>query len=185
MEKFSVKRDEGCLIPYVKEALAVREDIEFFASPWSPPTWMKTHRVCNHGTMRWEPEILRAYAVYFEKFVRAYQERGINVTQVHVQNEPMSDQKFPSCVWTGEQMREFIADYIGPHFERNRVPAEIWLGTINGPETDHRWPWTRYDQFANNVLSDPPPRNPPRASPTSGPGNTRCSRRILLIRTSP
>jgi glucosylceramidase len=155
MEKFSVARDEGCLIPYVKQALAVRKEVEFFASPWSPPTWMKTHRVCNHGTMRWEPAVLRAYALYFEKFVRAYQQRGINVTQIHVQNEPMSDQKFPSCVWTGDQMRQFIADYIGPHFERNQVPAEIWLGTINGPETDHRWPWTRFDQFANNVLSDP------------------------------
>ena len=155
MEHFSVARDEQCLIPLVKQALDVRKDVEFFASPWSPPTWMKTHRVCNHGTMRWEPQVLRAYALYFEKFVRAYQQRGVNVTQIHVQNEPMSDQKFPSCVWTGDQMREFIGEYLGPHFEKNLVPAEIWLGTINGPEGDHRWPWTRYDQFANNVLSDP------------------------------
>ena len=155
MEHFSVARDEQYLLPYVKRALAVRKGIEFFASPWSPPTWMKTHKVCNHGTMRWEPAVLKAYALYFEKFVRAYQERGVNVTQVHVQNEPMSDQKFPSCVWTGDQMREFIASYIGPHFEKNKVPAEVWLGTINGPETDHRWAHTRFDQFANNVLSDP------------------------------
>jgi len=155
MQHFSVARDERYLIPYIKLAQQVCGAIEFFASPWSPPTWMKTHRVCNHGTLRWEKPILEAYALYFQKFVQAYQARGINVTQIHVQNEPMSDQKFPSCVWQGEQMREFIADYLGPHFEKHQVPVEVWLGTINGPEYDGRWAWTRFDQFANNVLSCP------------------------------
>jgi len=155
MKHFSLARDEQHLIPYIRQAQAVRKDIRFFASPWSPPTWMKTQKVCNHGTLRWEKKVLEAYALYFQKFVEGYQSHGIDVAQVHVQNEPMSDQKFPSCVWTGDQMRQFIADYIGPRFEREKVPAEVWLGTINGPETDGRWAWTRYDQFANNVLSDP------------------------------
>jgi glucosylceramidase len=155
MKHFTVARDEQYLIPYIRRALKVRPDIRFFASPWSPPTWMKTVRTFNHGTLRWEKRVLAAYALYFQRFVEAYHERGINVCQVHVQNEPMSDQKFPSCVWTGDQMREFIADYLGPRFARANVPAEVWLGTINGPEADHRWPWSRFDQFANLVLSDP------------------------------
>lgn len=155
MKHFTVAHDEQYLIPYIKQALAVRKDIAFFASPWSPPTWMKTKRTFNHGTLRWEPKVLRAYALYLQRFVEAYHKRGINVTQVHPQNEPMSDQKFPSCVWTGEQLRQFIAEYLGPHFERNKVRADIWLGTINGPDTDYRWAWTRFDNFANLVLSDP------------------------------
>jgi glucosylceramidase len=155
MKHFSIARDEKYLLPYVKDALRVRKDISFFASPWSPPAWMKTHRTFNHGTLRWEPRVLKAYCLYFQKYVEAYHRRGINVTQIHVQNEPVSDQKFPSCVWTGEELREFIADYIGPWFEKHKLPAEVWLGTMNGPEKDHRWPWTRFDQYANNVLSDP------------------------------
>ena len=155
MEHFSIERDWSYLIPFIKEGVQRQPAMQLFASPWSPPTWMKFPRAYNHGTMIWEPEILQAYARYFLKFVQAYAAEGITIDQIHVQNEPMSDQKFPSCVWTGEQFREFIADYLGPLFAANDVATEIWLGTLNGPETDHRSLWTGYDQYANLVLSDP------------------------------
>jgi glucosylceramidase len=129
--------------------------MKLFASPWSPPTWMKDPPVYNFGRLVRSPANLRAYALYFLKFVRAYAAEGIAIHQVHVQNEPMSSQKFPSCVWTGEELREFIADYLGPLFEREKCPAEIWLGTLNGPETDNRFLRTGFNDYANLVLSDP------------------------------
>ena len=57
---------------------------------------MKRPKAYNHGRMRMEKPVLDAYALYFAKFVRAYAAHGISVAQVHVQNEPDSDQKFPS-----------------------------------------------------------------------------------------
>ncbi|OUM86985.1 MAG: glycosyl hydrolase [Bacillus thermozeamaize] len=158
MEHFSIERDRKYLIPYIKEALKRNPELKIFASPWSPPTWMKYPKAYNYGTLRWEKEILQAYALYFVKFVQAYREEGITIHQIHVQNEVVADQKFPSCVWTGEQLRDFIRDYLGPAFERHGLETEIWLGTINAPE-----PWdvytkkisTDYDAYANTVLSDP------------------------------
>ncbi|OMF98560.1 glycoside hydrolase family 30 beta sandwich domain-containing protein [Paenibacillus sp. FSL R7-0337] len=158
MEHFSIERDRKYLIPYIKEALALNPELKLFASPWSPPTWMKFPKAYNYGTLRWEPEILAAYALYFVKFVQAYREEGITIHQVHVQNEVVADQKFPSCVWTGEQLREFIRDYLGPAFEAHGLDTEIWLGTINAPD-----PWEElikqktsdYDAYAGVVLSDP------------------------------
>jgi glucosylceramidase len=155
MEHFSIDRDQESLIPYVRAAQSIRPEIDFFASPWSPPTWMKTPAAYNHGVLRWEKRVLEAYALYFRRYVEAYVQEGIPVRQIHVQNEPVSDQKFPSCVWTGEQFCDFIGNYLGPEFEEHAVPADIWLGTLNGPETDARWWWTRYDQYANLVLTDP------------------------------
>ncbi len=93
---FSLDRDRGCLIPYIKAAMAWQPALTLFASPWSPPTWFKFPRAYNYGTMIWQPDYLDAYARYFLKFVQAYRAEGINVTQVHVQNEPVADQKFPS-----------------------------------------------------------------------------------------
>lgn len=154
MEKFSIERDKHYLIPYIKKAMELQPDLKLFASPWSPPTWMKFPRAYNHGTLIWEKKNLEAYALYFLKYVKAYEAEGININQIHVQNEPMSDQKFPSCIWTGEQFREFIRDYMGPLFEKNEIDAEIWLGTLNGPETDSRFLATTYDKYANAVLSD-------------------------------
>ncbi|HZH58973.1 MAG TPA: glycoside hydrolase family 30 protein [Metabacillus sp.] len=158
MEHFSIERDKKYLIPYIKEALKRNPDLKLFASPWSPPTWMKFPKAYNYGTLRWEPEVLKAYALYFVKFVQAYEEEGIRIHQIHVQNEVVADQKFPSCKWTGEQLREFIGSYLGPTFEEHGINSEIWLGTINAPE-----PWEElmhgttsdYDVYAQTVLSDP------------------------------
>jgi glucosylceramidase len=146
MEHFSIARDHDCLIPYIKAAMAWQPGLSLFASPWSPPTWFKFPRAYNYGTMIWQPDYLDAYARYFLKFVQAYRAEGIDITQVHVQNEPVADQKFPSCLWTGAQMRDFIRDHLGPCFRDAGLDCEIWLGTLN---TDD------YDGYPNACLADP------------------------------
>jgi glucosylceramidase len=146
LEQFSIERDRRYLLPYIHAAKAHRPDLWLFASPWSPPTWMKTHRAYNYGTVRWEPEVLDALALYFLKFVRAYRDEGIDIRQIHVQNEPGADQKFPSCRWTGPQMRDFIRDHMGPLFEREGLECETWLGTLNVEG---------YDEFIVTALTDP------------------------------
>lgn len=146
MKHFSIDRDRKILIPYIKAAQALQPDLKLFASPWSPPTWMKSPRAYNYGTLIWEKKNLAAYALYFARFVEAYAQQRIPITQLHVQNEPVADQKFPSCLWTGAQMAEFIRDYLGPTFAKRKLSTEIWLGTINSDN---------YNEYANQVLSDP------------------------------
>lgn len=146
MRHFSIARDRRYLLPYIKAALAIQPGMQFFASPWSPPTWMKFPRAHNHGTLVWRREYLEAYARYFVKFVQAYRQEGVTISQIHPQNEPVADQKFPSCVWTGAQLRDFIRDHLGPVFARQKLDCEIWLGTLN---TDD------YNGYPLTVLSDP------------------------------
>lgn len=146
MKHFAIERDQLYLLPYIQAALALRPDMKLFASPWSPPTWMKFPKVYNYGTLVWTPEILRAYALYLAKFIQAYQREGVRIDQLHPQNELVADQKFPSCVWTGAQMRDFIRDDLGPLFVKLGLDCEIWLGTLNMND---------YDGYINTVLSDP------------------------------
>ncbi len=145
MRNFSIERDRQYLIPYIRSAMEHQKNLTLFASPWSPPTWMKIPSVYNFGVLRWEEKILKAYALYFQKFVEAYQEEGIKINQIHHQNEPVADQKFPSCLWTGEQMRDFIKLYLGPLFEKSNIDCEIWLGTLNVDD---------YNEYILTVLSD-------------------------------
>jgi glucosylceramidase len=159
MEKFSIERDHLYLIPYIKESLAFNSYLKLFASPWSPPTWMKFPRAYNNGRLIMKKEILDAYALYFKKFVEAYEEEGIKIDQVHIQNEPFADQKFPSCLWSGEQYKVFIRDHIGPLFDKENVPAEIWFGTLNGPTQMSFSPIgtitvQSYDEYVDCVLFD-------------------------------
>lgn len=158
---FSIERDRMALIPYIKAALAENPKIALFASPWSPPTWMKYPPVYNYGKLIWTKQNLTAYANYLVKFLQVYQQEGIHINQLHVQNEPVANQKFPSCMWTGSELLEFIRDYLGPALVASGMNTELWLGTINAPGCDYnrlifdKWATEDYDFFANTVLSDP------------------------------
>jgi glucosylceramidase len=41
LKHFSCDRDRQCLIPYIKDALAVNPRLKIWGSAWSPPAWMK------------------------------------------------------------------------------------------------------------------------------------------------
>lgn len=144
LEHFNIERDKQYTLPFVREAQKRQEKFELFASPWSPPVWMKTKKAYNYGNFRMEEKMLKTYAQYFVKFVQAYAKEDVKVAQIHVQNEPVSDQKFPSCVWSGEELRIFIRDYMGPALEESGLDCELWLGTINTQEMD----------YVNTVLAD-------------------------------
>ncbi len=55
MKHFSLARDEQSLIPYLQAARRHQPDLTLFASPWSPPTWMKQPPAYNNGTLVWTP----------------------------------------------------------------------------------------------------------------------------------
>ncbi|WP_309399753.1 glycoside hydrolase family 30 protein [Cerasicoccus maritimus] len=159
MKHFSIAHDYRFLIPYIREALSIRPDLKLFASPWSPPIWLKEKCRYNGSRLRQESRVFEALAEYFLRFVTAYRQEGIEINQVHVQNEPRSSQNFPSCIWTGIEMRNFIRDYLGPRFEAARETCEIWAGTIEkgillgwAPEDFKN---QTYHEWAHVILSDP------------------------------
>jgi glucosylceramidase len=131
LTNFSIARDEKCLIPFVKAAMAVRPALQCWASPWSPPAWMKTSTNYSKGSLQWEPAILRSYATYLARWIEAYRATGINLYAITPQNEPNIQSAYPTCLWTGAQLREFIADYLGPTLRDQKTNVELWLG-LNG-----------------------------------------------------
>ena len=152
MKNFSVKRDEKLLIPLIREALERQNDMQMFASPWCPPLWLKTKHVYSNGTFNMTEKNLKAYSLYFKKYIQAYLEKGIPLVHICPQNEPCSRHRFPSCVWTGKELTEFIGGYLGPALEK--LPVDIFFGTVNGPETDDRMLYTRYSDYLGHAMRD-------------------------------
>lgn len=150
---FSIDRDRRTLIPYIKLAQRFQPELTLHASPWSPPTWMKRPPVYNHGRFIMEKRYLESYALYFARFVQDYSLAGIPITQIHVQNEPAADHKFPSCEWSGKQMGQFIRDHLGPTFIRENIDAEIWLGTLNTDNFDHYVAPVLFDEAASRYVA--------------------------------
>lgn len=150
MKNFSIDRDRKHIIPAIKKAMERSKNIKFFASPWSPPTWMKFPKAYNYGRFVRTPENYKAYALYFKKFVEEYAKEGINVSQIHFQNEYYADQKFPSCLWDADAIEEFFTGYL---FDELKDVAEVWLGTINCGVSHNQFlnRFMQNDKFRNNI----------------------------------
>ena len=149
MVKFSIARDHKLIIPFLQAAKALQPNLALWASPWSPPTWMKTngHYACSQpmmglpdnglradqvrkegeDTFIQEERYFRAYALYFRRFVEEYRNLGLSIGMVMPQNEFNSAQVFPSCTWTPEGLARFIP-YLGEAL--SALGTEIFFGTL-------------------------------------------------------
>lgn len=111
LESFSIERDRRYVIPMIHDAQAVAkaagEEIVFFASPWSPPAFMKDTGSRVKGG-RLLPEYREMYAEYFVKFIKAYAAEGIPVSAVTPQNETLAPSPWDSCLVSAEEEAALI-----------------------------------------------------------------------------
>ncbi|HYP77502.1 MAG TPA: glycoside hydrolase family 30 beta sandwich domain-containing protein [Polyangiaceae bacterium] len=144
MANFSIAQDKMYLIPYVKAAQAIRPDIHFWGSPWTPPTWMKMGEFqpgnmvspFDGGTMKSDDATLGAHAQYFVKFVQEYGKEGIKIETVAPQNEPNFGQNYPSCLWGTDTFVKFVGKFLGPTLKAASPETKIMLGTMSNGDKD-------------------------------------------------
>ena len=90
MRQFTIAHDQAQILPLLRQAKKINPKIQIVASPWSPPAWMKTGGSMIDGKLIDDPRIYRAYALYLVKFIQAYQQAGVPVDYLTVQNEPQA-----------------------------------------------------------------------------------------------
>lgn len=149
LKYFSIDKDRDTLIPFIQAAQQINPNIAFWASPWSPPTWMKKNghyaqapawpggrdngirpnQIMKEGqdTLIQEDRYLDAFARYFRRYVEAYGKLGIRIGQVMPQNEFNSPHPFPGCCWSAEGLSRFIP-YL--HRELSPLGVDVLLGTL-------------------------------------------------------
>ena len=119
LKHFSIAHDLPFRIPLIKRALAAAKgNMKLYASPWSPPAWMKTNNDMLYGG-KLKPEYFQTWADYFVKYVKAYAQQGIPIWGLTVQNEALAVQVWESCVFTAAEERDFVRDYLGPTLKNN------------------------------------------------------------------
>jgi glucosylceramidase len=144
LASFSIDRDMQRLIPFVKAAQAVKANIRFWASPWTPPTWMKQGPFSSGnlvspfdgGTMKGDDATMTAFAQYLIKFVQAYAQQGIAIETISPQNEPNYTGTYPTCGWSPPTYTKFVGQYLGPAVAGAGLTTKIMLGTFNGGGSD-------------------------------------------------
>lgn len=114
LEQFSIEPDLKYRIPFIKLALeAAPQGLKLFASPWSPPAWMKTNGNMLQGG-KLKPEYFQTWADYYVRFFEEYKKQGVEFWGLTVQNEPMATQTWESCLYTAEEERDFVKNHLGP-----------------------------------------------------------------------
>ncbi|NOU15394.1 MAG: glycoside hydrolase family 30 protein [Methylococcaceae bacterium] len=114
LKHFSIERDKQSLIPMIHEAIKLSGgQLKLFASPWSPPAWMKTNGMMNNGG-KLKSEYRQAWADYYVRYIQEYEREGIAIWGLTVQNEPEATQSWDSCLYSAEEERDFVKSFLGP-----------------------------------------------------------------------
>lgn len=118
LKTFSIAHDRTYRIPMLKAAIAAAGgQLTLFASPWSAPAFMKDNASMLKGG-HLLPQYADAWARYYTRFIAAYEQAGIPIWGISVQNEPMAVQTWESMQVSAEAERDFLRDHLGPAMEQ-------------------------------------------------------------------
>ena len=118
LKTFNIEHDRKFRIPFTKKAIAAAGGkLTMYASPWSPPAFMKTNNSMLQGG-KLKKDFYQPWANYFSKFIKAYEKEGIPIWGLTIQNEPMATQRWESCIYTAEEERDFLKNYLGPTLKK-------------------------------------------------------------------
>jgi glucosylceramidase len=148
LDHFSLDPMRRWVLPLIHDvqSTAGAENFHLLASPWSPPSWMKTNGEMPHGgSLR--PEYRQAWADYFVRFITEMnRQEHIPVWAVTVQNEPQAVQTWESCVFSAAEERDFVRDYMGP------AMAKAGMGGVHLCILDHNR--DLMDEWTKTIYSD-------------------------------
>ncbi len=143
LSKFDLVQDKKDVVPVMKEILSIDPTIKILASPWSPPTWMKTIDKVKSGSLK--TEYYDVYARYFIKYIQAMKAEGIVIDAITIQNEPLNANNTPSMRMSAQEQAVFIKEHLDPQLEKAGLKTKIVLFDHNLDRPDY--PLT--------ILSDP------------------------------
>lgn len=160
--QFSIDHDTMYLIPYIHAAQAIKSDVKYWASPWTPPPWAKSGNTENMGYDKgyFNTEYYQEYADFFVDWIEAYEAQGIPIDSVMPQNEPGWAQSYPTCAWgpatdstnnielpNPVTLGTFVDGYLFPTLDAASLETRVWYGTLSNN--------TYFNDYWNDMMSKP------------------------------
>ncbi len=143
LESFDISRDQHIIDLILDASKIAGKKLKLIASPWSPPFWMKDNlKMIQGGSLL--PKHYDLWAQYIIKFLKAYQEKGVEIEAISIQNEPLATQRWESCVYDHEQEKNMVI-CLGRVFKEAKMDTKIYI-----------WDHNRDVMYAraNHILSD-------------------------------
>jgi len=151
---FNIEEDRDDLIPMIKDAMAFSEDgFRLFASPWTAAPWMKDNNHWVGGKLL--PKYYDTWALFFSKYVDAYEAEGIPIWGFTVENEPHGNgNNWESMHFTPEEMTNFVQKHLGPKLESDGKGDKIILGYDQNRAGLKEWVDVMYKDEASSKYFD-------------------------------
>ena len=124
LSDFSIEEDYKHIIPLLQDILIEKPNVQFLASPWSPPKFMKSNKMLSLGG-KLKKEFYETYAKYITKYILAYREIGIIISYLTIQNEANAAQIWESCQFSYEEECDFVDNYLIKEFKKHKINTRI------------------------------------------------------------
>lgn len=126
---FSMAETEKYILPLLAAAQEkAARPLKLMLSAWSPPAYMKTNGSRTGGGSL-KPQYRARWARYLCRYIMEFQKRGYYVERISVQNEPKAAQTWDSCIYSAQEEKEFVRDYLVPELEAHglgQVEIFVW-----------------------------------------------------------
>jgi glucosylceramidase len=129
MKSFQQEREEQYILPLLRAAAQkAGKAFDLMLSPWSPPAFMKTNGDRTHGG-KLKEEYRKAWAEYICRYIKEYEKKGFHINRLTIQNEPAAVQTWDSCIYSAEEEKVFLRDYLYPTLSEQglgHIKLNIW-----------------------------------------------------------
>jgi glucosylceramidase len=153
LKYFTIEEDRGDIIPMIKDAMKVSKDgFKILASPWTASPWMKDNNKWVGGKLL--PKYYDTWALFFSKYVSAYQKEGIDIWGFTVENEPLGNgNNWESMRYSPGEMTNFVQNHLGPKLASENQEVKI-LGYDQNREHLKEWVDSMYENTASSEYFD-------------------------------
>lgn len=73
----------------------------------------------------------KLWAEYLVKYVLSYQEQGIPIHYMTIQNEPNAKQIWESCIYSSAEEADLLKNYLYPTFKNHGLNTEFFIWDHN------------------------------------------------------
>lgn len=132
LASFSFERTEKYILPMLEDIKAVvGDELKLMLTPWTPPAFMKTNK-SRVGGGKLKPEYRGMWAEYLCRYIKEFKDRGYTVQRISLQNEQNAVQTWDSCLFTAEEEKVFLRDFMYPAMRENGMDdIEVFLWDHN------------------------------------------------------
>lgn len=126
LAQFSLRQDlQYHIVDVLREVRRINPEVLFFASPWSPPGWMKDSQSMCGGRLL--PDCFEVAARYYARAIQGYQELGIPIYAMTLQNEPlMVHRRYPTCFMPWQDQNRLLK-LLKAEFVRLGLDTQLWI----------------------------------------------------------